>query len=449
MTGNKGRKTGIERRKMADKKTADKKMEQNQGKTQQENQGTKKQGNINYLCGICNEIIKEEEELSIECEGWCEVWFHKDCVHLSTEEFDIVSSEDCKLRWFCENCDKKIKICGKENESVNLIVSQLISENIKLNSELLKCKVENTELKCKIEEKSMCCDNTKFDDGKKQVKLWSDLLKSNKDKVSSNIKPKETVIIKKVQEGEIENMQEILKKNIKPHELNITINKMRMNKDGHVMVDVEDKESKEKLVEEINRKIGDKLVASQKEERKSPLEKSRRIEFKVYVEEDTLPPDDEELINNIIQHNKLDEVVQNCSIKVVKRWFVRGNVAEVVVLDIDEDSYKYFMEKRQQKLILNWSSIPIRKNLNVKQCFKCLNYGHFATQCKLNKQSCKYCAGEHNYKECQENNKKCCINCSRKNNKFNAQLNVNHFASDNTCPVYLNALDTMDKIFYE
>lgn len=66
----------------------------------------------------------------------------------------------------------------------------------------------------------------------------------------------------------------------------------------------------------------------------------------------------------------------------------------------------------------------------VKQCLRCMRFGHLAKFCK-NKEVCSICSGEHNFKTCTiDNSSAKCANCSG-----------NHIAISATCPLKKQKLE--------
>lgn len=51
----------------------------------------------------------------------------------------------------------------------------------------------------------------------------------------------------------------------------------------------------------------------------------------------------------------------------------------------------------------------------VKQCYKCLDFGHFAKACPEDFRSCSHCAGAHPFDDCPKRAEPlCCVNCAQK-----------------------------------
>lgn len=56
-----------------------------------------------------------------------------------------------------------------------------------------------------------------------------------------------------------------------------------------------------------------------------------------------------------------------------------------------------------------------RSTKRVKQCYQCLDYGHFAKSCTENFRSCSHCAGAHPFESCPKRAEPiCCVNCAQK-----------------------------------
>lgn len=56
-----------------------------------------------------------------------------------------------------------------------------------------------------------------------------------------------------------------------------------------------------------------------------------------------------------------------------------------------------------------------RSTKRVRQCYKCLDFGHFAAACPEETRSCSHCAGGHAYDDCPKMaDPLCCVNCAQK-----------------------------------
>lgn len=83
------------------------------------------------------------------------------------------------------------------------------------------------------------------------------------------------------------------------------------------------------------------------------------------------------------------------------------------------------------RIYLGFSSCSFKDHVKVKQCYRCLAFGHLAKDC-TGITRCGFCAGEHERKNCPDGDKEaCCYNC-----KLNNFADTNHAAVDGSkCPI--------------
>ncbi|GBL80359.1 hypothetical protein AVEN_92269-1 [Araneus ventricosus] len=102
-----------------------------------------------------------------------------------------------------------------------------------------------------------------------------------------------------------------------------------------------------------------------------------------------------------------------------------------------------------RKISLNWQKHNIREHFDIKRCFKCQDFGHIQTNCKRKNVYCVYCGNSHPSSTCR-NNRAQCLNCSEANRNRRVKYDINHFASDNKCPVYQQMVQRYkDSLTYE
>lgn len=56
--------------------------------------------------------------------------------------------------------------------------------------------------------------------------------------------------------------------------------------------------------------------------------------------------------------------------------------------------------KKRDRLLIGWTSCPIKENFYVAACSRCCTYGHVATRCNSESVCCTYCAEEHAAADC-------------------------------------------------
>lgn len=65
----------------------------------------------------------------------------------------------------------------------------------------------------------------------------------------------------------------------------------------------------------------------------------------------------------------------------------------------------YGLLKNRDRLLIGWTSCPIKENFYVAACQKCCSYGHVSTRCPNGRITCPYCAEEHSAAACNLENK--------------------------------------------
>lgn len=135
----------------------------------------------------------------------------------------------------------------------------------------------------------------------------------------------------------------------------------------------------------------------------------------------------EQFIESLILGNVPD--VSNELIKVKYKYPVKtGRDRTSVVIETDADVRARLI--LTGRVYLGYESCRISDHLQVKQCFKCLKFGHITSECK-NSEACGKCAGKHATRECDGRNPLKCCNCV-----IFGHEEVTHSAYDeDKCPV--------------
>ena len=103
-------------------------------------------------------------------------------------------------------------------------------------------------------------------------------------------------------------------------------------------------------------------------------------------------------------------------------------------------------DKQQKEKLIKEGLLLDHKKFNlephvktsVKQCFRCLEYGHLIADC-TSSQCCTRCGGDHPHKDCPtDRNSPTCANCM-KDEKISPERR-NHAASDRSCPTRIRLL---------
>lgn len=63
-----------------------------------------------WVCGVCDELERSDQDRLVLCDGPCHGAFHQSCLGLSSEEVDAMAE------WFCEQCregEHTVSACGR------------------------------------------------------------------------------------------------------------------------------------------------------------------------------------------------------------------------------------------------------------------------------------------------------------------------------------------------
>jgi hypothetical protein len=56
-----------------------------------------------HPCGVCHREVQGDSEDGILCESGCNFWFHRMCINMSAEAYNMLKSE-IFVEWACDNC---------------------------------------------------------------------------------------------------------------------------------------------------------------------------------------------------------------------------------------------------------------------------------------------------------------------------------------------------------
>jgi hypothetical protein len=137
--------------------------------------------------------------------------------------------------------------------------------------------------------------------------------------------------------------------------------------------------------------------------------------------------------------------IQNCDIineednlKIIKieKNKTRNNCYNLIV-ECDANVWQRMIEQR--KIKIGWNRCLVLDGVDVRRCFNCSQYSHFAKDCK-NKLCCPKCSGEHNLKDCRNDVPKY-INCENAIKKYKlSNVDVEHAVWSSDCAVYKKVL---------
>ena len=149
----------------------------------------------------------------------------------------------------------------------------------------------------------------------------------------------------------------------------------------------------------------------------------------------------EELVQQMIDQNALvkdfigaDDISLHIKVRAVKPLKKNGEKYQAFCFVSNE--LKTLFTNNNNKLMFGLNSCKVYDQYNVKRCFNCQNFGHYAQNCPTpTKKCCAKCALDHPTVECASVDLKC-ANCLQ-----NKLSNDNHAASDTECPIFLKTLN--------
>lgn len=98
------------------------------------------------FCPLCKNLVKEDDK-AIQCEIFCNNWFHCACVSVTDEEYEYMKILADKSKWACEACGVRLtKLTEQSNDidgfiNLSIIVDKLfasvkdvVNDNLALNA---------------------------------------------------------------------------------------------------------------------------------------------------------------------------------------------------------------------------------------------------------------------------------------------------------------------------
>lgn len=429
------------------------------------------------FCGKCDRGFSRDDNQLVPCNGFCKKLFHRKCCEGQLSEYDVtLLKKNRNLGYYCNDCvfmPKKIieqyEILLNASRSKHDCIAELLNQNVNMVMEMQKefkfemsklCERDNnSQLNERVESMSESIKDLKeisssiivserdknlkesvkhisksVNDLKQEIKknnnkgltlvekrksenLYSDMLKKTE--------PSVLVFPKKKQEANETRKQ--IKQNIDPTSINI--NNVVNKNSGGIAIKCGDKDSSEKLKNEIEAKLKDDYEVIM----------PKMIKPKVCI----MNIENDETENEIVDKIKKQNMeLSNCDLKLVNTFRNKNKWRNLnAVLEMDSDSFNKIM--KLEKIKVGWVKCFVREYFNLRRCFKCQGFNHKASVCK-NKVACSKCGGEHSIKDCKIDQVKC-VNCCKMNINLGMNVECDHEASDKCCPVFLRKL----KVFKE
>ncbi|XP_029837418.2 uncharacterized protein LOC115321354 [Ixodes scapularis] len=311
---------------------------------------------------------------------------------------------------------------------------KVMDENAKIKAELSRIN-EQTELiiqeNLHLRELDLLQNNARLNESEKaRTKTYSQALGTQSD--DNNETPKQDdneqekkytllVTTKGSQEKDDHiKVGNLLKKSIDPADVGLTDVRLKPIRGG-LAITTNSKEA----IDKLERKINETKDTREKLEYKKPKERNPQISITQVERELT----EEEITKAIIHQNKIE--AGEDEIKIIQT-FRTNNGTNTQIIELSANAFRQLINRK--RLLIGWTSCPVRENIYVPRCLNCSSYGHTQRQCQ-NRATCPECAGQHRHQEYEVITVKCKA-CSNSNEKFESQFDTNHKFTDPLCPTY-------------
>ena len=74
-----------------------------------------------HLCGTCSQMIDDENDASIMCDGACGRWHHLECEKMTIEVCNVLCSGNRNINWFCDKCVSRVKAMITDDKETDYI----------------------------------------------------------------------------------------------------------------------------------------------------------------------------------------------------------------------------------------------------------------------------------------------------------------------------------------
>ncbi|KAM7310653.1 uncharacterized protein ISCGN_007561 [Ixodes scapularis] len=248
---------------------------------------------------------------------------------------------------------------------------------------------------------------------------------------STENEPKDGLLIYSTESADTQHFQTVktMLRRFTPHELGLTNPEVRPIRGGAIVLSSK-RDGLLTLQEEIERNPETK----EKFEAKISIKKNPQISILGVDREIT----NQELKSEITTQNNLEG--QPDDIRVIISFDKQETKTHIV--EVEPNLLKKLKEKK--RLLIGWTSCPVRENIHTPRCSRCCRYGHNERNCQ-GRIRCSECSGPHHYKQCQgetdEAGQPCpnrCPACTDRNQSDHTNLLTTHSFYDRKCPT-LNA----------
>lgn len=435
-------------------------------------------------CIACQmQIINDDDDKIIKCDGACGRIIHSDCTQLtktaikSIKDFEniVYRCDEC-MRYSLKAINNKVdglyryifEINNRTKENEEAMNNVLVAVNeMSMNINVMKENKKNDDKKTTttaMEQTVRCVDNrNKKNNNNKQQPV--NLNKTN----NKNVIQKKNNAKKSAQNREMSSQNHKLsitgknKTNQKKNKADSNVidltHEVQKKKTAIKKVIIKPKvnQSSDKTLDDITQSIDPQSV-NIKNIRKAKngsviieCENDEEIEkFKTQSDTITNEYDVRDLhmlmpkikvigINRKIEQNELIKKIKlqnaflsNTKMKVIK--FIENSREKneyIAIIQIDVEGFNQIMKKKT--IMIGWDKCIAKEHYAILRCHNCSGYNHTQAICTRDK-ACGTCGGLHNSNECDMDIENC-VNCTFANSKYNLSLPTDHNVWSRKCTI--------------
>lgn len=359
----------------------------------------------------CSGCQKEVDKDPVACDS-CKNDYCIGCSGLCQTELRVLQLKNRILAFNCCTCERNplstpIEECFKSMENKLTQVMEYLREELKFQDGKMDDQAvlinrlvnEVQELKSNASTKSPS---------------YADIVHSNK-----------TIVIKPKEKQESLLTKNDVKAKINPKTMAMAVENIKPGKDGAVIINCSNNNTRERIAETVAKEFGDKYS----------VEEAKRKNPKIIirgVEEEFLEEEDHVIIEALKKQNELTDA-EGKILGVIAKTKQRGKIDKGnIIIQVETNLRNKICS--MGKLNIGWRRCVAHEYFSVVRCFRCARYGHMAAECK-NSVTCFKCSESHATTDCTSDVKKC-INCLENNGKFKTSLDTKHYVTSNECPCY-------------
>ena len=380
--------------------------------------------NDESICQSCAKVPSEGQ--SLQC-FTCKGVFHAICENTNNEsklgkntlvkQFLAVSTKE-NFKFFCNKCltELEINMAQSSTDKINALEKKYGNMETRLHKimELLS--------------KEEVTNNKPINSIHTTSNIW--LNKEELEKIKAP-PAKSMLVVKKADNHE---NQSVVESAIMSN--NIPVVESYQKKSGDLMIICESENARNELKHLVTTSNGNIVISTPREIRHSitivglPKAYEKEEIIKMLAMQNGY-------IKKLTVNNNIEEHIKIHAIKPLRNnpslFQVFGDVSSFL-----RDTFRHFFDK----VTLGLSSCKIYDRLNVKRCYNCQTFGHYARDCPTKTvHVCGKCSENHQTKDCESLVEKC-VNCVRNN-----MAQTQHQASSHLCPLLVNEQNLLKKKF--